>query len=418
MARDFRRFLVVAACLLALGHVVQHTAFARQVRIGAFELMQGRLSSVSPNDSIGVVIVSLDGLAPVTVQDGSRDLVPVTPRGPLLDLIKTIASHQPRAIGIDVDFSPELGAFQTPDDPMFFEAIRVLDETVRIRLGIERTRGRPREEWLGDPNFVALAASIVVPYPDEGTVVRRMPLSFALEGRDGLAGLAAALVAQPPPEPPAWLTPFVHLRSDATCSGETEASCGTQFLVDFSRVDQLLDTALPSSGISAVADQRARLKDRYVLVGDIDTSRSRDRFSLPGKDRAYPGVLVHAAAVYTLTEAPLYELTEFGGLVIDVLLALLAFLAVASVRLWFASRVREEVDAHRLTLVAMTAMMVLLLLLGHYAVASLRIVWLGYALAILLLLVHLVASRTLDADHAGTKRTSWVRAFLFRERRG
>lgn len=405
--RDFVVFVAVGIVMLGVGHWLEATPFGRQVRIGAYELMQGRLRSAAKPQTLQVVVVGIDGIAPVTLQDGFCGARLITPRDQILRLLQDIAGHSPAAIGVDIDFSPECGGFQSAGDPAFFGAVQKIADTnkVPIFLGVDRTRTEPRSAWLGAEAFAPLAAMIVVPYAEEGSVVRSMPLRLVAGSTGELHSLAAAMIGKPPPDTARWLRPLIeryHEVRQATAdphSRPRDLTLGEDFLVDFGAVPQLQELTIPASAVSSATDQRSRFVGRYVLLGDTNSTHGGDRFLLPGYERPVKGVYAHASTIYTLTQAPLLELTARGELLADISIALLSFCIVAGLRLYFAARVREEVAARRIEIALVLLVCIMLLIVGHFAVNTLRLVWIGYALVIIMQLLHLAVGRLLHRGH-------------------
>jgi hypothetical protein len=151
--------LVVTLLLVAGKLLVETTEFGRQMQLMTYNLLQLRLESTDRPDVVVVDIRRLETEGP----PGRR----ITPRKPLLDLVTAIAEHEPRAIGLDIDMSPdEQGYMDGLYDPFYFrEFLRIwAQRCVPVFVGVHRTRGEDPEVWLGNEEFAPLAAAIVIPF--------------------------------------------------------------------------------------------------------------------------------------------------------------------------------------------------------------------------------------------------------------
>ena len=54
-------------------------------------------------------------------------------------------------------------------------------------------------------------------------------------------------------------------------------------------------------------------RNKIVLLGDANPDTSADKFIVPGEHEPIPGIYIHASAIYTLSQAPLYQLSCVGG---------------------------------------------------------------------------------------------------------
>jgi CHASE2 domain-containing sensor protein len=426
--RDLVRLLLVAVPLFFFGQWLEDTAFGRQVRIGAYELMQQRLQLASKPERLQVIVVGIDAIKPVMMDDGLSAPKSVTPRADILRLLQGIAHHQPKAIGVDIDFSPEADTdnFVTPGDRQFFKEVMKLEANtgVHIFFGVYRNSG-DRATWLGSPDFAPLAASIVVP-DAEGVAVRTMPSYLHAEATcnkatppscDELSSLASAMVVDLPADQAHrkhsyWIERYRNV---------TREGLGAEdFLVDFGAAGRLLQEARPSSGVTTAADQTPQFAGRYVLLGDIADEPSADAFKVPGYERSVRGVFIHASAIYTLLQAPLLQLTPPGEVAADIALTLLSFLVVLALRFLIVPHLNEQLAEERVEAAIALLVVGLLLYVGYYGVHELRLVWFNYALVIVLQLLHLMLERALYRRHdgQGVRRMPAWRRWLFETREG
>jgi CHASE2 domain-containing sensor protein len=179
-----------------------------------------------------------------------------------------------------------------------------------------------------------------------------------------------------------------------------------EYLVDFSPLSFLLDPAnrlvVPkarfneSAGLRNFAeDVRDRLKGKLVLIGYAKQGRAVDYFTVPDREEPVPGVLVQACGVYTLTVAPLFELTGWARVATDILLSLLIFGTVALVRLYFVNERHWTVATHRLEIILISLAILTVAgsaLLIHYT----RVMWDDFLIVIIVLLFHSPLERFCD----------------------
>jgi hypothetical protein len=87
-------------------------------------LVQSLLASDLESQELPIQVVDIGGLEKAPVL-GGNDVA--TPRTELFGLIKAIANEGPRAIGVDIDFSPDRNGYKNPaEDPFFFRSIAEL----------------------------------------------------------------------------------------------------------------------------------------------------------------------------------------------------------------------------------------------------------------------------------------------------
>ena len=176
-------FAVALLCTL-LVDVVEHAEGLRYVRKVTWDWLATRLASEAGE----VVVVDITSIARPSNALGR----PVTDRGELRAVIELVRQAGPRAIGIDIDLAPEGRGPVDEHDPELLEWLAGLQDDggrpIPVRVGVHRTRMAASHEWLGDPDFDHLAATMVADTSDN----RLMP-EWA-EWREGvrLAALGAA----------------------------------------------------------------------------------------------------------------------------------------------------------------------------------------------------------------------------------
>jgi len=152
-----------------------------------------------------------------------------------------------------------------------------------------------------------------------------------------------------------------------------------------------------------VRDQSAQFAGKVVLVGDATLGEAEDPFSVPARRDYVPGVYVHAAAVKTLVDAPLYEVTRKGRVLIDLLLTGFVVLCAALVNYYFAGRkargaASRSPQGFLIVLVAAAA-----LAAGVVFVRVTRVMWDDFILALGVLAMHPSAERGLHSLWKGLR---------------
>ena len=367
-----------------------------------YDLLQGRLTSKLHADELPVVVVDIGNL---TRKDEGGPGESVTPRDKLIEILKAIALEHPAAIGLDIDFSPDYGAYANGDSLLFAACQLItqgsgLQRGIPVFLGAGRTQTDDPDHWLpGAPE--SLATAIMKPHDirrmvswvwkDENPEKRRPSMSTALANASG-----SYL------EHPTGLLRFLDragIIEGATVTAVKGAGISVEeFLVDYAPLDLLGAPAnllvIPKSAFDDSAILKAfseswkdRLEGKLVLVGNATTEHAVDYFTVPDHARPVPGVLVQASAVYTLMMAPLYELSVWARPVIDVILSLIVFGTLAAVR-WHSARQSEMILAVHRVRVTLTIAGVLVVMISAMLVHVTRIVWDDFIVVILTLLVH------------------------------
>jgi CHASE2 domain-containing sensor protein len=394
--REVRRDILIGVLfiviVLGVKHVIEHTTFGEQMKVMGYNFLQTRLSSESPP----VTIVDITKLAPESVEING-ETVTATPRKTLEQMIAAIAEQHPKAIGVDIDFSPDEGSYILPTDPEFFQFCLDLQEKkdVPVFLGVNRTIANPAAEWLGDKKFEPLAANILIPRDS-----RRM-LNVLQVGNGKVRGYKpsrsmSALLADAYGEGETsavgqWIHGLlIHFNLVKKFSNEEIDSdlSVKDFLVDYGPLASLKSERIKYPDDLKDSRNRKKFEDRIVLIGDATLGEAADTFVVPVRNEPVPGIFLHASAAYTLIKAPLYDLTEAGHIVLDVLLAGIVLLGVVLIKYRYNDAEQRDVAAKkwrgRLTLLIVLAAVVV----GVAFVRITRIMWDDFFLALLLLVFH------------------------------
>lgn len=382
--------LVVTFILLLTKEWLEVTPIGERLKSNTYDLLQERLSSAINNEDLPVVVVDIsesDALKQKASDGGDA----VTPREPLIKLITAIAKQKPRAIGVDVDFSPEQGRYLTRTDPEFFAAcLRLRDVTnVPIFLGIFRSQTLPPDTWLGSRDYEPLAASIVVPNDFKkmaqwmqvyGDTPRKVPtLSAAL----------ADAFYKSDWQPPRLLRWVLVSTEEKKLAPRIKVA---EFLIDYSPLDALDKETMRLKALvkqpEVASELREELTDKIVLIGGATLGKESDTFVAPNRSSPIPGVYVHACAAYTLIKGPLYEWKPTIRLTLDILLSAIVFGIVIAVTEYYRLRTDRIVATRRLGVAVALSIACVLVVVGVGLVPRTRIMWDDFLLVIVVVLVH------------------------------
>lgn len=393
--------LVAVALIFAKEWIDQNTLTGQQLELATYELLQQRLASQEPDAQLPLVIVDLSDLKPQAVEGGQRR-EEATPREPLETLLKDLLVRGGAyAVGVDVDFSPlQDGRLPvTPRDYDFFDFC--LDpkntENKRVYLGVYRTVLEPREKWLGPDKYKELGASILAPRFDVTKMVNCVAVAGVKEcEQDTLAALLAGemrKLMEPAEEPLVARFPGIFERFS-----EQRISKGVSvglFPVDYSQLKTLMsrEHTFPSVKPEVMAEFGNYFRNKIVLLGDVNPETSTDKFIVPGQKEPIPGVYIHASAIYTLSQAPLYEFNKWGGRLVDLLLALAVVGAIGTIRWCYSGRDHVEVAHHRLEGILVILVVILSIVIAVGLVHVHRVLWTDFVLAIFALLLHPAGER-------------------------
>ena len=423
IGRGFVKGMLVAVALTGVNLAIEHTAFGTRLGWYAYEEISGWLA---PHES-PVVIVDITDVPKTTRADGSQ----VTSREVLRELARGIAADGASAIGIDVDFAPDVGSPLHPEDARFFEDMIALLQgkagtpPLAVAIGAHRSLADTRSARLGDARFESIAAHLLV----QESRVPALPTWVVVEGAsEPLWGLGPALVRARdgalPPEPRGWRW---LRRANVHDHVEPEWLATSAMLVDTNSIEGLAkDRIRIGSPGAATGETLARkiaaalenersagrsVRGKIVLIGAADPADRRDNaFFVPGSARAFPGVYMHACAVQTILHGYLYRVTPLGRLIADLALALFVFGGIAAARLacaWLGRAPPREMLVFLSLLVVSVA---LSLAGGLFGVARLRLVWDGFVYVGLAAVLHLFLEAWLHARERSHTRARSLEA--------
>jgi CHASE2 domain-containing sensor protein len=347
-----RKWVLTAATIVAvlvLKTLFELTPWGQYLEDRAYEALLARFVAEGSKTPPGVLIVDISSIKPQQWErNGAKGIA--TPRPPIQDLIEVLSEPElhAKAIGVDVDFSPDNGQLIHPDDVTFFERCynRAKETKVPIILGVKRTALRA-EEWLVEDKYQRLAAFIGVrtsshwhdhwsdratywiwagngdPLRSMSAALARVPLDQLMRDRKRWAMEATSIID---------FGPLQRILEDNIVH------------VHFRDPKQVQNASTPSNltGIDKRefrAQVEDRISNRIVLIGDApqencDSEHDRDCFRVTGVPNSIHGVFLHACAVTTImTNKPINQLTLLGRVAIDSGLAMFVIIAV-NVSIW------------------------------------------------------------------------------------
>jgi CHASE2 domain-containing sensor protein len=398
--RDSIKGILLTVLLMGITMVVEHTPFGKRVEQFGYDWLQGQLSS----ERVPVAVVDISDLRPAPFNiDGQTGIA--TPRETLRKLIEAVAEQDAKAIGIDIDFSPDLSGYITPRDPEFFGFCLDLIKRkgIPVFLGIRRTESLPPSKWLGSEDYESLAASITIPKHD----TRKMPKWILVDKNSDPGPTMSAALASGFQESQSRLLGWLHGHGLVEQVVERELKQGVdvgEFPVDYSPLQTMMDTTLRTINPDVIRDQGHLLRGKIVLLGDGVPGNAGDDFEIAGREQHVPGIYLHACAAHTLSNAPLYELTLPSRLGIDLLLAMFVLLNVTSIRLYFMNRTSRKVAAQRLQVIFTWLVVVAAFIASVMFVSKTRLMWSDFILVLAGLVLHPPIERFLEKRHKVEKR--------------
>jgi CHASE2 domain-containing sensor protein len=387
----------VIAFVLTIKLIVERTTFGKEIELLGYNFLQLQLSP----RRLPVDIVDISDLEPLDFIDGQ--IVRATPRDKLKGIIEAIADQQPRAIGVDIDLSPDDFGYVHPHDKEFFQFCKEIRKLrgVPLFLGINRTMIRPPNEWLGSATNRDMAASISAPQ-DSSRMIRFLKIEDESMD-DGIRrfwtckSMSAALAEAYGPQgffiDKLVSCDFLERFSQKPLGSGLTAE---EFLVDFSPIESIEPLRTIEPIVLRDRSQRKRFQGKVVLIGDAAQDKATDNFLVPGRPQPYAGVFLHACATYTLIKAPLYLMTWKGRVGVDLLLSMSICLTILLIRLYYNNRRPEEVAVARLE-VSFTFLVVFVAMIGGVMFVRItRVVWDDFMLVLPALAFHPTIKRYLE----------------------
>ena len=396
---------VIVTALLTVGKVgLEQTRFGEQIEQMTMNLLQLRLADAARGGSLRVAVVDMSHVVPVA---SGNDGEPITPRGELKRITRAIADANPAAIGMDIIFQPDPMGHLAPEDADFLDFCLSLKGSdgrpVPTFVGIHESIVRGPQVWLGEKRFAPLGAAVVVPKAEGSEPTLRVLSEIRLKGDNGevvATSLSSALAraALRSESQRRWLGRRLSRHLPWMIEDEVvkrqQALEAREFFVDFSGTARLMAAAVRVKSARDLTDKTAALSGRVVLVSAA--GKPSDQFDVPGQGSPVPGVYVHAAAVNTLLDAPLYKLTDVGRVVADVLATMIPLGIIFAFEWSRRKRDVAEAAAERLFRSLALGMAAVIVVFGYFWIDWTGVLWTDFLMVIGALLLHAPAERLVD----------------------
>jgi CHASE2 domain-containing sensor protein len=414
---SFWMSLVITISLLLVKLRVERTNIGGQIESMTYDLLQNHLTA---SGDLRVVVLNISGIQMKPTLGPQPGLI--TDREPLKDIVDALVKLKkegqgPTAIGLDVDFSPDVHGYAYPDDPKVLDFLLDMNKEIPIRVGVNSSLALGPQRWLGDPKYMDLATCVTVPKPEKGQSTWYMPeflvVNYPAASFGGISercpsmgvALANATVKEVSPE----LSLFAETIRMKT--GEDPIS-KSEFLVDYSPLESLIRSAPDVVSAADLAKEPAKesVKGKIVLLGR--TKNTTDTFTVPGKpEQAYPGVFLHACAIYTLKNGPLYGLKGLTRTLFDVGFSAIVFGSLFLIRSWQFNQGMEVAIGHRLPAFLSLGVAFILSIGATYFVDKTHVMWDDFILVDIVLLVHTpIEHNTVEfGKWLGATMRSWFR---------
>ena len=376
--------VVTMIVLIALKTLCENVPKVEELEEKTYKALLHQIVAIGTKRPPKVLVIDIGEINPERWErDGRSDIV--TPRERLEELIQIFADLGARSIGIDVDFSPENGHFAHPDDPDFFGRWLALSRKTKVPifLGVFRTFNQPNK-WLGDDAYRHLAAAIAIRNIIDHD---QMPHWIWVEGGDRLGSMSAALAGVEVNAPDIEESRWGWARKSTSIIRLASGIASKETTIDYSPLPWLEAEVLPVLKADAYAKMKDKIQDRMIILGDRKPAESDMFDTSAGR---IPGVYVHACAANTIATEPLYRLTLWGRLALDLLLAVAVFLFVRIALLVRSLFKRSPAHAENSLNVIFTFLVIIFVLLASVVfVNRTRLLWTDFVLVCLVLVVQL-----------------------------
>jgi CHASE2 domain-containing sensor protein len=383
--------LVTTLILLSGKLAFERTDSGHRLESYGYEVLQSYLPSFTPRENMPLVVVDVGELG------GGREGQP-TPLDKLEEIVGAVARQSPRAIAIDMDFSPsEGGGWQNSDDPEFLDfCLGLRKKGTAVFVGVERGAESLPEEWLGLGRYKSLAAGMRFQLPDTNRVVLWVKPAGSPEALPSISLALAKSYRESLPKPPALPAPM--LEEVEGYDHETESRDGSELtyakaVVNYSMLEAIESASLAASSGGTIEDNGWRFRDKLVIVGLI--RNSIDKIIVPGRSKAVPGVLLQASATYTLAKSPLFEFNGRSRILLDLLLPLACLAVVGFLR--YRNRGNAEYDWHKKERLAVVVTSCLVFVGGIILVRYVGVMWFDFLIVIIALLLHPLVEKKVSA---------------------
>jgi len=375
--------LLTTLILLGVKVVFEQTGPGQRLELYGYEMLQSYLPDFASRVQMPVIVLDIGKL------EGGTDEHP-TPRDKLQDILQALVKTNPKAIALDIDFSPkDEGGWQDDRDPDFFNTCLTIKEEQRIPifLGVERSIESPPDAWLGLDKYKSLAVGMRFQFPNTNKVILWTRPPDSKEVIPSLSLALAQTYRETLPAPNYLLAPMLEeinaYPSRIENLDQSEFTVAKS-LVNYSMLEAIESQSLATVSPTSIYEHKENFKDKLVVIGRI--RETRDLIPVIGRDKDIPGVLLQASAVYSLVKFPLYEFTHKARISIDILLPVFLLIFVALIR--YRNRKNNDYNWHLKQWIAFIAVIILVFVGGIILVREAGIIWFDFLIVIIGLLIH------------------------------
>ena len=395
--------MLITLILLSAKLWLEKTAIGLTLEQVSTGLLQNRLAIAFRGRAVPIAVVDVTGLGQMTF-DKSNEVE--TPRSGLLDVMRVVASADPKVIGVDIIFEPDKNGQLSAEDEGFLSASADLkgsrDQHIPVVVGISDSVVRGPKGWLGEGRFASLGGDVLVPRMEDGKPTERMFSKMIIPGEKGnisVPSLSYSLARAMEEEQSGRhsLGKALNLLLPSMIEQEwkvSQLSIGVrEFEINFGALDELEDTTLSAVPIDNLSKRVGALTDKAVLIGKAAKHETNDQFVVPNRGDPVPGVYIHAAALDTLLREPLFRLTPPGRICTDLSVAFVLLGGVFVVE-W---RKRKAEFPHHEWVVPLSvfSLSLAIFLIAYFWIDSIGIFWTDFLLVIFSLLLHTPIERRL-----------------------
>lgn len=365
----FLKTFFLAGLLLIVNWIGEQTTLGNSIKLATYGLLQHRLAANFNKSDLPIVVLDISGLPQTSSTENKSSY---TSRQALRELIAAAAGSGARAVGIDIDFSPDQDGYISPDDPNFFQFCLQIKEItgVPIYLGINRSQSMPASAWLGEERYKELAATTMEPRDS-----RRMLRWFqTVNNRQRSFSISASLAGafnDSMNKPSAGLVWAIRSERDL----KERYFSAKEFWVDYGPLDVFEQHIIPTTNSAVIRGQSRQLQGRVVLFGDIVSGKARDISVVPGRRDPVPGALVHACATYTLLNKPLYSLTFLGRMTVDFFISFVLIGGMLIIQMTFRRKGQWAALINNFQVLFIVVIAGMVILVGWGLVDKTRLLW-------------------------------------------
>jgi CHASE2 domain-containing sensor protein len=374
--------LMTTVVMLLIKIAFEHIEPGQRLESYAYEKLHTPLPYFASGDDMPVTVIDIGKL------EGGTDEHP-TSRKNLKEIIDAVVKENPKAIALDIDFSQtEEGGWQDDNDPDFFDyCLEIKEIGTPIFLGVERSAESPAEAWLGLEKYKPLAVGMRFQFPQTSKVILWTKPVGTSEKLPSLSVALAKAYRESLPEPPRFFAPLLEEIEDYDQQTKTEEQieyADAKAIVNYSMLEAIEAQSLSATTSAPIKENGSRFKNKLVLIGRI--SNTTDTVRVVGRDKDKPGVLLHAAATYTLVKSPLFEFTSVARVLIDFSLPLLILISIAIIR--YRNRNNTRYNWHRKQWIFFVSAVFLVFFGGIFLVRFSGIVWFDFLAVSAALVLH------------------------------